>query len=164
MDEDFEFEEPRPKSSSNRTFKIALIALGGLLAISIICLALYLLMYVPMREQASINGTATAIAATQIAQVQPSDTPKPTATLTPSPTNTTIPVLQPTATGVVAVATETPTIIPTIITPVIPTPTPTALPATGFADEMGLPQLVIVALSLAVIILVARRIRSGITS
>ena len=167
MDEEFDFEEPQPQQPSNRTFRIALFALGGLLVVSIICLALYLLVYVPWRDRGMVSATETAIAATQIAQAQPSDTPLPLATVTPIPTNTSVPVLQPTATSVLATATATQTataIIVATMTPIIRTPTPTALPATGFADEIPIPYLGLIALSLFALIFLVRRIRAGLTS
>ena len=44
------------------------------------------------------------------------------------------------------------------------TPTATALPATGFADEVGLPGLVILALLLVVVVIVSRRLRMSATA
>jgi hypothetical protein len=42
-----------------------------------------------------------------------------------------------------------------------PTATPTALPATGFADEAGLPGLLLMGGALVAVLLVARRLRSA---
>jgi len=40
-------------------------------------------------------------------------------------------------------------------------PTTTALPTTGFADEVGLPGLVVMALAFVIVILLARRLRTA---
>jgi hypothetical protein len=52
-----------------------------------------------------------------------------------------------------ALPTGTPTVAP-------PTPTATALPATGFADEAGIPGLLLMGAALVAVIFVARRLRT----
>src|SRR4030042_1547164 len=149
------------EESSNRTILFAAAAVGGLLVLSMVCLALYALVVAP-RLQESRNAQATQIVLdnTQMAgsltqtaaALNPTNTRAPTRTPVPSATHT------PTAAGVVASPTSTPqsTIDPGIATAIAQatlaaaqgggggTPTPTALPSTGFADEVGLPGLVLV--------------------
>jgi hypothetical protein len=174
MAEDFEIGGPLPEESSNRTFIIAVVGLGSLLIISMICLAVYALVLAPGQEQAratraaSINIENTAVAQTQTAEAadntptaEPTDTPLPTATASPTqvvvlpsdtPTPfTTLPTLEPlTAT---AVAQETLDALAGV------TATATALPETGFADEAGVPTLLLLAGLLIGVVFIARGLR-----
>ena len=98
--------------------------------------------------------------------------PEPTNTNTPVPTNTSTPVLAPTNTPEEAdgefdpEATET---VAALLTQqaaaaggdgATPVPTATALPDTGFADEFGVPGLILIAGVLLVIIILSRRLRT----
>ena len=127
--------------------------------------------------------TAEALTATMAAQLatatlEPTDTPVPTAsrtatptqvvvlpTDTPSPTPsptpfTTLPTLAPgTLTAAVAL-TQTQQAIAGGAATATPTPTATALPVTGFADEAGLPGLLLMAGVLLTIIFFSRRLRT----
>ena len=182
--EDFEEEKPTPpedsgKPGGNRNFIIAIGVLGGISLLILIVLIIVGLVIVPAQRKASkeqaalinAHNTATSQAATQIAAVK--------AMATATPTNTAIP----SATPVVAIATMTPTWTPG--TPVVAqdlsartqtvaalltqaaggngtataTPYATALPTTGFADEVGLPVMLGLALLLVVVIFVVRRLR-----
>ena len=60
MAEDFEVGSAPPEESSNRTFVFAAAAVGGLLILSMVCLALYALVVAP-RQQESRNAQATQI-------------------------------------------------------------------------------------------------------
>ncbi len=60
MAEDFEVGSAPPEESSNRTFVIAAAAVGGLLVLSMVCLALYALVVAP-RQQQSRDAQATQI-------------------------------------------------------------------------------------------------------
>jgi len=186
MAEEFEVGAPLPEESSNRTFIIAAAGIGGLLVLSMICLGVYALVIAPRQQEARIaqltevpqENTQTALGLTQTAQVgQATATPEPTDTPAPSATPTVTP------TEVVVIPTETPfttlsTVAPQTATAaaqatadaiaqggggVTPTPsrtpTATALPATGFADEAGLPTLLLVGAALVAILIVVRRLR-----
>jgi len=175
MAEDFEVGSAPPEESSNRTFVFAAAAVGGLLVLSMVCLALYALVVAP-RQQESRNAQATQIildntktagSLTQTAAaLNPTNTRAPTRTPVPSATAT------PTAVVVVAspTATAQSTIVPGIATVIAQatlaaagggggTPTATALPSTGFADEVGLPGLVLLGVLLVVVVIVSRQLR-----
>ncbi len=184
--EDFE-EEPtppgEPRPAGNRNFIIAIGVLGGISLLILIVLIIVGLVILPAqskarKEQAALvnaQNTATSQAATHIAAVKAMATATATATAIPS------------ATPVVAIATATvaPQVTGTPGTPVVAqdlsartqtvaalltqaaggngtttaTPKTTALPTTGFADEVGLPVLLGLALLLVVVIFVVRRLR-----
>lgn len=175
-DLNFDDEEIPPEESSNRTFLIAAGILGGIVLLSLICLGVYGLIIVPQRNAAQQAGEQNALA-TQNAQVNealtatgvafdlsqtpqvtetlpPTDTPvvaQPTATNTPEFTFTPDPATQTVAAGFTQLAESTATIILTS----------TALPTSGFADEVGLPGLVIAAMVLVAVIFLARRLRAS---
>ena len=152
MAEDFEFAEMQPEGSRNRTFVIVAAALGGLVVVSLIVLALYTFLISPRQEQQAANATETSIALTSLALAQiPTETDTPRPTSTPFPTET--PTLSPTADQ----STETAT--PEATRGLIITPTPSGLPDAGFADDVGLPGLVIMALALIGIVIITRRVR-----
>ncbi len=156
MDDDFDFDTMVSEGpSENRRFWIYLIALLGIVAVSIVGILLWINVFSPSQQQAQdAEATQTAAALTQMAQAAtstntqwPSDTPVPTSTR--APTQTTASIAQATT----SVPTMQPTIQPTI------TPTPTALPSTGFADEIGLPGLITLGFALVMVAIVVRRIR-----
>ncbi|MCX8063465.1 MAG: LPXTG cell wall anchor domain-containing protein [Anaerolineales bacterium] len=171
---------PPPEERSNRAFIIIAVGLIVLALIVVACLAGYALIYVPRQRQNQANQVATvnaqntevakSILATNIAQaftptpeVVPTDTPVPvTATNTPVviiPTNTQIPTADPRTATVAALYTQAAqATMPSIRTP---TPTSTALPSTGFADEVGAPAMLGLAILLLVVIFFARRLRSA---
>jgi hypothetical protein len=175
-DLNYEDEETPPEESSNRTFLIAAGILGGIVLLSIACLAGYALIILPQQRAAQQAGEENALA-TQNAQVNDaltatgvafdlSQTPQATETL--FPTNTLV-VAQPTATntleftltpdpatqtiaaGFTQLAVSTSTVVATT----------TALPTSGFADEFGLPGLVIAAMVFVAVIFLARRLRAS---
>jgi hypothetical protein len=174
--------EAPPEESSNRTFLIAAGILGGIVLLSIACLAGYALLILPRQNAAqttqtavalgnesTINNalTATAVAFNLSQTPQTSPTAAPTDTLVvaqPSATNTveftltpdpaTAAVAATVAAGLTQVAASTATVVLTS----------TALPTSGFADEVGLPGLVIAAMVLVAVIFLARRLRGTPTS
>ena len=170
--------EAPPEESSNRTFLIAAGILGGIVLLSIACLAGYALLILPRQNAAqttqtavalgnesTINNalTATAVAFDLSQTPQASPTAAPTDTLVvaqPSATNTVEFTLTPdpataaVAAGLTQVAASTATVVLTS----------TALPTSGFADEVGLPGLVIAAMVLVAVIFLARRLRGTPTS
>jgi LPXTG-motif cell wall-anchored protein len=176
---DFSSEEtPPPEESSNRTFLIVAGILGGITVLALACIAIYAFFVLPRQRtirQAQIstltaqaNDIATALAATAIAAAA---TPTFTRTPPPPPTATLAPR---TATPVLAVATDTPVpssdprtaTVAALLTQAAGTqtvvvPTSTALPTTGFADEVGIPSLLGMAVLLVAVIFLARRLRSA---
>lgn len=186
--EDMDFEEIGSEETistsrgSNRTFLIVAGILGGILLIALLAIAAYAVLYLPSRDTgqqtqvAEINATNTAVAEeaqlTAIAK-QVTMTPtftatsEPTNTPTMTPSNTSTPVLAPTNTPDGTddpAATET---VAALLTQqaggggATPIPTATALPDTGFADDFGVPGLVLVAGVLMVIIILSRRLRTS---
>ncbi len=165
------FDAAPPEESSNRTFLIAAGILGFIVLISIACLALYALVIAPgqkRKQEAAVSAQSTqnaqiagALTATFQAQILPTETLTPLPSATPvlaQPTETVTP-LPPTsdpATATVAAAlTQAAQAQLTVV------PTSTGLPGTGFADEYGVPGLVILAIVLVAVILLARRLRAA---
>jgi LPXTG-motif cell wall-anchored protein len=178
---------PEPsKPGGNRNFILAIGILGAISLLTLIVLIVVGLVILPARNSARLQqaavinagNTATAQAATQLAlAAQQTLSVVPTETMTASAS----PV--PSSTPVVAIATAT--LAPTagLGTPLsqqdlsartqtvaalltqaaggtrTPTPHSTALPTTGFADEVGLPALIGLAVLLIVVIFLVRRVR-----
>jgi hypothetical protein len=181
----------QPEESSNRTFLIIAAVLGGIALLALVCIALYAFVVLPgtRNEQAArratveaqntevaviIASTSTSAAETAIAAAF---TPIPTRTPRP-PTDT--PTSSPTPVVAVEIASpQAPTIGPEMATAtalhstlqanatlyaatLTAKPlTPTAIPTTGFADQVGLPAMLGMALLLVVVIFLARRLRSA---
>ncbi len=165
------FDAAPPEESSNRTFLIAAGILGGIVLLSIACLAGYALLVVPGQRQAAQQ--AADAKATQDAQINQAVTATfeasifPTQTLPPTPTQV---VAQASATNTPFAVTPSPDPATATVAAALTqaaaaqltvVPTSTALPGTGFADEYGLPGLVVMAMAFMVVILLARRLRSG---
>lgn len=166
-------ETPPPEESSNRTFLIVAGILGGITVLALAFIALYAFFVLPNQRRdreaqittltAQANDMATALARTAIAAAA-----TPTFTQTTAPTATTVR----TATPVLAVATDTPVpsadprtaTVAALLTQAALTQnvaTATALPTTGFAQDMGIPGLLGMALLLVAVIFLARRLRSA---
>jgi LPXTG-motif cell wall-anchored protein len=165
-----------PEESTNRTFYIVAAAIGGVMLLSLICLALYALVYAPQQR----NRQATQVAAINAQNTQVAQAAVETglaAKFTATPTITPIP---PTATAsasptlVIALPTQgpvTPTIDRTATVAVLlteaaagrltATPTASALPDTGFVEDVGIPAMVGLALVLVVVIFLTRRLRTA---
>ena len=170
--EDFEYEDASPpEESSNRTFLFAAGGLGLLVLIALLCLGAYVLF--SLNSGQSATETAVAQATQQAATIQAGLTQTAVAqalTATSGATST----LPPTNTPVVAQASVT---ISATANPATATvgaaftqiavstqtiiPTSTALPNTGFADEVGIPGLLITALAFVVLIFLVRRLRAA---
>ncbi len=169
------------ESNNNRTFMVAIGILGGIILISVACLGGFLLLNSRGRSAAqgvqataNANGTASAIViinqaltATFQASILPTDTPTSPPTSTPpvgvaSPTNTPDPAnpaaLAP-GTSAAATATVGAALTQAAVAQLTIVVTTTALPNTGFADDLGLPGLVVMALAFVIVILLARRLR-----
>jgi hypothetical protein len=167
---DFDESTP-PEESSNRTFLIAAGALGFLVLVALLCLGAYVLFnfnsnrtaeataqVLAAEQEATIQVGLTQTAAAQVLTqtaavtntVPPTDTPvvaQATATLSPTPDPATATVGA--AFTQIAVSTQTVVV------------TSTALPATGFAEDVGLPGMLILALALVVVIFLVRRLRAA---
>jgi hypothetical protein len=164
--------QPPAEEGNNRTFLIAAGVLAGVVFLTIVCLAIYALVIGPRAAASKANQQATVEAHNlQISQAMTSTAQVAlwTPTGLPSPT--------PTATEVVAQATPSPTSMydsltatmaalytQAAISQLTPTSTlvaPLALPKGGFADEFGIPGLVMMAAILLVVIFLARRLRTS---
>jgi LPXTG-motif cell wall-anchored protein len=178
-DNDFDVDtgdSPGPEDSGNRTFYIVAGVIGGVMLLSLICLALYALVYAPQRR----NQQATQAAAINAQNTQVAQAAVETglaARFTATPTRTPIPPTQtasPSPTLVIAAPTQvevTPTIDRTATVSALlteaasgqetPTATPSSLPETGFVEDVGIPAMVGLALLLVVIIFMARRLRTA---
>lgn len=168
-------EEQPPEESGNRTFLIVAGILGGLILLSIVCLAAYALVVIPRQTAQRADAQATQVE--QNVQMQTTLTAlaqndllsqTPPATDTPTPTNT--PPIQPQSTATATASTSDPQTATVMAAQtqaaaaqmtITFLPTTTALPTGGIADEVGAPGLVVMAIALVVVILLARRLRSS---
>jgi hypothetical protein len=162
---------PLKEESNNRTFIIAAGILAGVVLLTIACMAIYALVILPRQKAATAAQEATiqaqnlevAGAMTQTAEAA-AWTPTKLPTAIPTATNTLAP--SPTATPVMALGgapSAMPSATPTFAPLASPTAlaTATALAQTGFADEFGLPGLIIMAVVLVMVILLSRRLRKA---
>lgn len=171
IDDTFEDESEAPEESSNRTFLFVAGGLGVLILVVLLCVVGYVLFNLntsqtneataqaqatiqEMTVQAALTQTAVAQAQTQAveasATVPPTNTPviaEATATFTETPNPATATV----GAAFTQIAASTQTIIPTS----------TALPNTGFADEVGLPAMLAMALAFVIVIFLVRRLRAA---
>lgn len=176
-------EAPLPEeSNNNRTFMIAVGILGGIILISVACLVGVYLFNLRGRstavQQAQANANATATAAAFINDALTATfeglLSLPTTTSTPVPTSvvnlataTEAGTPQaPKAAGLDSTAIANTATIGAAYTQAAAAQmtvviTTTALPSTGFADEFGLPGLVVMALAFVIVILLARRLRTA---
>jgi len=184
-----EGEKPEGGESSNRTFLIAAIVLGGIVLLSLVCMAVYALLIMPgQRASAQATSDANAAAITQAVMVQAQTQEAALFTPTLPPTETQAP--EPTETLVVVFASQTPSVVPTQdpatstvealqtqlavsqatatvakdaatagTLAVSGTPGKQTLAKTGFADEFGLPGLFLAAMVLIAVIMLARNLR-----
>jgi hypothetical protein len=214
--ESTEPEQPEGGEGNNRTFLIAAIALGGIVLLSLICMAVFALFILP-GQKASAQATSeanlaavalatnvsmeTQVAALFTATLAPSETPLPLPTETPvvfiaAPTASAVPTLEPATATFEAMQTK---VAENLLTSVpaaaaasatstvssVGRGTPRAaisaadstgtaasqgtsvalgtprMPATGFADGVGLPGLFVLSIILVAVILLARRLRQS---
>lgn len=161
------FDAAPPEESSNRTFLIAAGILGGIVLLSIACLAGYALLILPGQraaQQEAANAQATqnaqiagALTATFQAQILSTATLPPTNTPVVAQASAT--PTQPTSTPDPATATVAAALTQAAQAQLTVVATSTALPGTGFADEYGAPGLVVMAMALVAVIFLARRLR-----
>jgi hypothetical protein len=181
LQEDVGPEEKPPKPPNpNRTFLVALGIIGVIFVIAVIVMGVIAAMVIPQQQQQQQQqanqiyaaNTVTAMAAT-VQQATAFYLMTPSATLVPTgtPVPTATPLLAlPTATATQPLsdldAAHTATISAMLteaagggLTPTALTGTPSAMPTTGFADEIGLPGLLIMAAVFVALIFFARRLR-----
>ena len=164
--------------SSNRTFLIAAGILGAIALLSLICMVLYALVFLPRyKTQATAQAATVSSQNTEVARKITQTAIAAAATATPMPTATKpLTTATFTPTSVVAVPTNTPRGDPSTsltatvgalltqaaaATRTVVVVTPTALPKTGAGDEFQLPLLVGAAILLVVVIFIARRLRTA---
>jgi hypothetical protein len=163
-------ESTPPEESGNKTFLLVAAILGGVVLLSIVCLAVYGFYFLPRQTSAREAQQATLVA--QNLQVNQALTEKvvsdqltqvAAASPTPLPTNT--PVFQQ-ATPTVSLSDPQTATVAAALTQaaqaqqaITSMPTSTLLPNTGFIDDVGAPGLVIMSIALVVVILLARRLR-----
>ncbi|MBK8422035.1 hypothetical protein [Candidatus Villigracilis saccharophilus] len=173
--------QPAEESNNNRTFMVAVGILGGIILISVACLVgVYLFGRNRINtgtQQAQVSANSTATAAAFINQALTATfeglVSLPTTTSTSVPTSvvkaaTATSTTDPAVTNAIAGAAGTPAAATATVGAALTqaaaaqltvVPTTTALPTTGFADEFGLPGLVVMALAFVIVILLARRLR-----
>ena len=171
FDDEVYVEETPPEEASNRTFLIVASVLGGLILLALLCGVGYILFTRSTNQQTEATALQQATAQAATIQVGLTSTSAARAlTLTAAVTNT----VPPTNTPVIAQATATasPTSNPATATVgaaltqiVVSTQTvivtSTALPNTGFADDIGAPGLLLMAIALVIVIFLVRRLRAA---
>lgn len=171
-DDNADFDEASPpEESNNRTFLLIAGIFGVLILLALLCIGGYAFFQMGSANQndltaqaqgtqqqatiqAGLTQTAVARDLTQAAAVTntvpPTNTPviaEATATLTATPNPATATV----GAAFTQIAISTQTIIPTS----------TALPNTGFADDVGAPGLMLIAMALVAVIFLVRRLRAS---
>jgi hypothetical protein len=179
---------PPPEGKNNRTFTIAAGVLGGLVFLTLLCMAVYFLVIAPRlaaqrnttqatieagNSQAAQQLTLTAQAALMSSTPQTSPIPLKTGTTVPrTPTVSSTPVIALNSPAVTA--TNDPATLAALQTQLSLQMTSTGqaglapttvsgggMPTTGFFDEVGLPTMIILAFALIVVIFLARRMRKS---
>ncbi len=171
-----EDDESLPEETSNRTFIIAASVLGGIILLALICVAVYAFVFLPKQKASSEEANGAAVAQ-ETAVVQTLTAAAASTALAETPLASPSPIFSPTATEtpVVAVATDTPTATPNIaatgtisaalteaadaILTIVPTSS--ALPDGGFADDVGIPGLVMMMIVFIAVIFFARKLRKA---
>jgi hypothetical protein len=173
-------DSPPPPEKSNRTFIIAAGIMGGLVLLTIILMALYVTVFLPRTKanQSSVQATIlaqNALIAQAMTQTMEANMLGTQAAATMAVPTQTVTPIRASSTPVLAVATQTPLIsfanmtatwsaLNTQVAVGLRTPTGTpggSMPASGFAEDFGIPGLVLMTLALVLVILLARRLRSA---
>jgi hypothetical protein len=158
-----------PEESSNRTFLIAAGILGGIVLLSLACLAGLFVFHVLPNSTAANQQAAAALATTNAQVAQALTATAAAASLaTPTAAATDTPVLAEVTSTEIPGGTDTPepatatvaaALTQAAIAQLTVVPTSTALPKTGIGDEFGAPGLVIAGMMLIAVIFLARRLR-----
>jgi cbb3-type cytochrome oxidase subunit 3 len=160
------------EGGSNRTFVLIAAILGGITLLALLCTAIYAFVYLPRTRTQRENAAQTAYAQeTMLAFEATQAAMGPTATNTKQvveePKASPTPVLAeeeaeitatPTADSVQATQDALDTVVAAAQTQ---NPTVTQLPTSGFADEVGAPGLLAMAVVLIVVIFLVRRLRTS---
>ncbi len=166
----FEDENP-PEESSNRTFLLVAGVLGAFVLLAICGTVGYILFTRSSNQQAQAQALQQATEQAATIQVGLTQTAAVSAlTQTAAVTNT----VPPTNTPVIAQATATASATQNPATATVGAaftqiavstqtviPTSTALPNTGFADDIGAPGLLMMAVALVAVIFLVRRLRAA---
>jgi len=173
---------PPPEEKSNRTFLVVGGVMAGLVFLTLVCAAIYILVIAPritaqkdsavatLEAQNAQNiqkATLTAQAGLVTATLALSPLPFQTSTSVPgTPTVSSTPVIAIPLNSPAATATINQATLAAMQTQLAYQMTSTAaaargMPATGFFDEVGLPSMIILALALVVVIFLARRMRKS---
>lgn len=159
------------EGGNNRTFIIIAAVLGGITLLALLCTAIYAFVYLPRTRADRQNAAATAYAQETMLAYESTQ-----AALPPTATNTKQPeAVKASPTPVLAeeeaVNTATPTInsvqatqdaLDTVVAAAqTQNPTATKLPTSGFADDVGAPGLLAMAVILVVVIFLVRRLRTS---
>jgi type II secretory pathway pseudopilin PulG len=181
-DNDMDFPEAEEEEfegeSSNRTFIIAASVLGGIILLSLVCVAAYALVLAPRQKQQVADAEATRVAQnTQVAEMLTETAVAEAEALAAMASPTVVASPSPSPTPVIAVATDTPTSTPDIAatgtvaaaltqaalalqeTPIATLPA--ELTNTGFADDVGISGLFGMVILLLAVIFFARRMRQA---
>ncbi len=188
--DNIEVPEPQPpEESGNKTFLIVGGIFAGLIFLSLVCMAVYLLVIRPRiatTQASQVSQEATA-EAQRLAQSQAMTETAEAALFTPTTRSS-----PPAPTNTLVVAAATPTLVVVVATPLaspvndqatldamqtqlsaqmtqtaqVPLGTralggDAPLPNTGFFDEVGLPLLLVMTFALLVVIFIARRMRKA---
>ncbi len=162
-----------PEESGNKTFVLVAAIIGGIVLLSIICLGVYGLVWIP-RQTAQRNAQQATLVAQNVevdqglTQRAVSDMLSQVAAASPTlePTQTPVfeqstPTIQPTSDPQTATVAAALTQAAQAQLTVTGLPTSTALPNTGFFDDVGVPGLAVMAVALVIVILLARRLRTS---
>jgi len=172
FDDTFDDDGEEPEESNNRTFLLVAGGLGFLVLCALIAVGAIVFFNfntgqttneATAQAQATMQESTVQAALTQTAVVQaqietaaatstivPTDTPV-IAEATITPTETPNPATATVGAAFTQIAASTQTIIPTS----------TALPNTGFADDVGVPGLLALAVGLIIVIFLVRRLRAA---
>jgi LPXTG-motif cell wall-anchored protein len=167
--------EDQPEGSNNRTFLTVVAILGGIMLLTLLCIGVYAVWLGPRNEAARQTQAADAIIqATAVAfSVQETERAAKATPTRPSPTPTRAAATNTAVVALAATSTQTPLGGPNLTQTVAalitqgaaaaktPVVTSTALPQTGFAEDVGLPGLLGVAVVLVVVIFLTRRLRTA---
>lgn len=170
--------EEEEDGGSNRTFIIIAAILGGITLVALLCTAAYAFIYLPQQrakdeaaaQTAYVQQTSLAYESTQAALAPAATSTKKAAEAAEAAAQkaTPTPVLAEeqaanTATPTVDTVQATQDALDTVVAAAAQTQNPTAtkLPSGGFADEVGAPGLLAMAVILVVVIFLVRRLRTS---
>lgn len=171
--------EGQPQGTSNRTFLMVAGILAGIVVLTLLCIGAYAVWFGPRNQAARqtqaadaiIQATSMAFAVQETeraAKATPTRLPSATSTRGAA-TNTPVVALASTSTQTPLGGAGAPNLTQTVAALIAqstaaaktPVATSTALPKTGFAEDVGLPGLLGLAVVLIVVIFLTRRLRTA---